>query len=125
MPASARSTVALGLLLAAGPLQTVAGEAPRFDPAQFVVADTGRAPLRPDGAPTIDPSHRDTIIARIFADAPTGAVSFEPNFDRRRTEWMRQKPPPPVVFREPFPRRRSVQDSRREEFAVVVRSTLP
>lgn len=123
MPAPARAVVAFGLFLAASP-QAMASEAPRFDPAQFVVADTSGAPLRLGVAAGVGPSEWDPIIDRIFADAPTGAVAFEPNFDRQRREWMRHKSPP-VVFREPFPRRRSFQDRRGEGVAVVIRSTEP
>lgn len=125
MPAPARAVVAFGLFLAASP-QAMASEAPRFDPAQFVVADTSGAPLRLGVAAGVGPSERDPIVDRIFADAPTGARAgaFELNFDRQRREWMRRKPPP-VVFREPFPRRRSFQDRRGEGVAVVIRSTEP
>jgi len=55
MPASARAIVAFGLFLAAPP-QAMASEAPRFDPAQFVVADTSGAPLRLGVAPGVGPS---------------------------------------------------------------------
>lgn len=123
MPASAYAVIAFGLSLGA-PLQAMAGEAPRLDPAQFVVADTSGAPLRLGVAPRAGPSEMDSTIDRNFGKEPIGAVVFEPNFDRLRREWMRQKPPP-VVFREPFPRRRSVQDRRSEGVAVMIRSTAP
>lgn len=58
------------------------------------------------------------------AGTPVVAEVFVPNFDRQKRDWMAvDQRRPLIVFNEPFPRRRSIQDRRSEGVGVVIRLT--
>lgn len=123
MCVSACRAGALWILLAAGPVS--AGEPARLDLTQFLALNATGGPLRRAVAPGIDPAGVGWAAADTVTLSPTETPAFEPNFDRLRKVWMRPSPPPPLVFREPFPRRRSIQDRRSEGVALVIRSIAP
>lgn len=122
MSASARRAALLWLLMAGGPAS--AGEASRLDLTRFLTPDAAARPLRGATGPAIDPTGLEVAKDGVMLSRP-GTPAFEPNFDRLRKVWMPRRPPPPLAFREPFPRRRSIQDRRSEGVAVVIRSVGP
>lgn len=123
MSATAGAAAALWLLLLAASAAG-AGEAPRLDPTQFL-PDAGAPPLRRATGPAFEPLVPNGAARGDVAFDPADTRRFAPNFERLRKDWMRQPPAPPLVFREPFPRRRSVQDRRGEGVAIVLRAVAP